>query len=139
MKVLSAQNADVTITRGGVAAATMISNVVMNADNRPAESDLPSGAWFIWPLKEGTLQLAFTLNPGDAPWAIRSGPVSPTMETIVVSCKDIGGATVTFTLAGYHTGLQVSTTMNEVGMPVLAQQVEYTILIDDAKETDYAH
>ena len=137
MRVLAAQNADVTITKGGTAVAVLVANVIFQVDNRPAESDIPSGAFFIWPLKEGTLSLEYTCEPGVAPHVIYNGAVSPTVESIVVNAKSIGGASITFTIPGYLTGVTSQTATNEVGMPVQKEQILYTVLTDDTQDSDY--
>jgi len=132
MQVITARNADVTVS-----GYTLVANVSYDIDNTPQELDLPSGAFYVWPLRQGTLTLQYTLDPGTAPSSVASGEVSPTPTSISFTSKTPEGGVVTIaTDSAYLTGLRISTSrINE--MPVLQEVKRFTVLVDDAIDSDY--
>jgi hypothetical protein len=127
MQVLTATNADVTIS-----GYSLIANVSFTVDNRPQELDLPSGAYFIWPLRRGTLQIAYTVDPDGSLPGVLTGTQTPTPVTVTVTASS---KTMNIENA-FHTGTTIQTTRIQE-MPVFSATKTYTTLVDNAEDSDY--
>jgi hypothetical protein len=126
MRRLNLTNADVTVTSDDISLGTqqMIADVQYIYDQDPAELDLPSGTWWVWPIRRGTLQVSGYLTPGVVPHTI---PVDIDYVDIDVACE---GHSLSFTDA-VLTGMNVSLAQLGEALPALQVQYSYTIFKDD--------
>ena len=69
MKSLSYTNCYLEVS-GNSGGAYLISNLTYAYNTDPQELDLPSGAWWIWPVCIASVQVDSILDPGQAPPAI---------------------------------------------------------------------
>jgi len=94
MEVHSINHAHVTVSNG----LSIISNVTFSADRDPQELDLPSGAWYLWPVKQGQLTVQGILSAGSAPPALSDTAVSITVtsgdHTVTISDCYLSALTV---------------------------------------------
>lgn len=132
MKALNLQNANAEFTVGGTV-RTLVSNVQYQTTTRPVELDLPSGANFLWPLRQGQLIFEHQLDPGVAP---TDQPSTLSKTTIKITCRQKeAGTSTTYDLetsSAYLTGINITTTrIQGLAMPVLTERLTYTILVDD--------
>lgn len=130
MKVLSVSNANVSIEGYQ---QELVASCEYSVDNRPQELDLPSGAYFIWPLRRGTLSFSYYVNPdaGNLPY-VESGDVTPVPVTITIRAA---GKTIVISEA-YRTGVTIQTTKLQE-MPIFQASQTYTTLVDNPSDGDY--
>jgi len=143
MRILSYQNANVTVdaTGGDILGGTtqqLVANVEMQLTTRPGELDLPSGAFWIWPLRRASLTISGTLPPGVPPKAV---PTTFAADQITIEAVDTAGAAITVPIKdAFLSGIRIATEQvsGDRAMPALTQQLMYVFFIDDDGTTgDY--
>jgi hypothetical protein len=135
MKTLSLSNAQVTLTNVsfGAAGQQLIAQVQYAEQSEPAELDLPSGAFWIWPMKRGTLTIAGTLSPNYAPLT----PAVSGNEYDITVTSSSPAKTAQFDKAVF-VGSNVSIDQIGEAMPALQVQYKFQIFVNDNQETgDY--
>jgi len=139
MLILNQPNADVTIT-GDVSfgSQSLVADVSFAYDNDPSELDMPSGAWWLWPLRRGSLKLSGILEPGQALPTIPA-TLTEAKKAITVSAVGINDIAheVVFD-AAYLSGIDLGIQQVGEAMPAIRQTLDFTIFKDDNGETgDY--
>lgn len=137
-EVLTALPARVGVSIGNYEGASgpvnMIRDVLFSIESSPAELDLPSGAFWIWPIKRGQLQFTGFVAPGSAPQAIQNGSTGPAFTSIAISWTGPSGPTGA-TVQGIMSGLSLQTQRIGENMPILQE----TTIWDVFQETDPAY
>lgn len=139
MKVLNQANADVAIS-GDISFGTqsLVADVTFAYDNDPSELDMPSGAWWLWPLRRGSLKISGILEPG-AQIPMIPATLTDSKKDVTVTAHGINGIehTVPFTDI-FMTGLDLAIQQVGEAMPALRVTYEFTVFKDDNGETgDY--
>ena len=132
MRILQIDNAQVSVEGDdGYSFGTqkLIMNVVFQNDNEPMEQDTPSGAWWIWPMRQGMLQISGILPPGHVP---PDAPKDLVKYTITVTADDINGDPRTITINNcYRSAFQAQIQQLGEAMPAFQIQVSYQVFLDD--------
>ena len=132
MKVLNLANADVAIS-GDVdfGSQSLVADVTFAYDNDPSELDMPSGAWWLWPLRRGSLRISGVLEPGGALPAITE-TLAASVKDVTVTSAGINGIVHTVPFNGiYLTGIDLGIQQVGEAMPALRQTLEFTVFKDD--------
>lgn len=130
MKTLSLNNADVVIPgqptlvggRGG-------GGFTYTYDQAPVELDMISGAWWLWPIRRGRVEIESILEPGDTPPSLPPSSLTPVDITVYS-----GGHTLVIPDAVY-VGIELSVEQLGEAMPALKETAIYMVFKDDNTET----
>jgi hypothetical protein len=136
MRILSIENAEVTVTGDSsydLGAQRLIMNVVFQYDSDPQELDTPSGTWWIWPLRQGQVQLQAVLPPGSVPPAIDD---TPQKKTITITADDINGDAQSVVINNcYMNSFTAKAAQLGEDKTALELTVSYQVFLDDDGKT----
>jgi len=132
MQTLQVSNAQVTISGDNgydFGTEKLIMNVVFQYDQEPAEQDTPSGAWWVWPMRQGVVQVQGFLPPGRVP---PNAPSTLDRYTMEIKATDVGGTLRTINIPNCYRA-KFTAAIKQLGEAVAAieLQVVYQVFLDD--------
>jgi hypothetical protein len=143
MRILSIENAEVEVTGTNaddtgnlgydLGTQRLIMNVVFQYDSDPQELDTPSGTWWIWPLRQGQVQLQAVLPPGSVPPEIEATPVN---KKIKIKADDLDGVSQEVVIENcYMNSFTAKAAQLGEDKTALELTVSYQVFLDDDGKT----